>query len=106
MIKCHKSLVDGYRAGKHLAEATRLFKGEDTSASALWCNSLGTALYQGHADRIAGELEQATPAKSEWGDDFRREADYFRQQGTRMNYLEMSVEHLRPHTVCHPQWTL
>ena len=84
-----RQLVDWYHAKQHLAEAARLFKGDGTPAYRLWFNSRETALYQGHAERIAGELEQATPAKPEWTDDLRREAGYFRQHQWRMNYLEM-----------------
>jgi hypothetical protein len=58
-----RQLVDWYHAKQHLAAAARLFKGEGTPAYTLWFNSRETALYQGHAERIAGELAQATPAK-------------------------------------------
>ena len=60
-----RQLVDWYHAKQHLAEAAGLLKGEGTPAYTLWLNSRETALYQGHAERIAGELEQATLAKSE-----------------------------------------
>jgi hypothetical protein len=84
-----RQLVDWYHAKQHLAEAARLYKGDGTLAYTRWLNSRETALYQGHAERIARELEQATPAKPEWTDDLRREAGYFRQHQWRMNYLEM-----------------
>ena len=87
-----RQLVDWYHAKQHLAEAARLLKGEGTLAATRWLNSRETALYQGHAERIAGELDQASPAKPEWGDDLRREAGYFRQHQWRMNYLEMREE--------------
>jgi hypothetical protein len=87
-----RQLVDWYHAKQHLAEAARLFKGDGTPAYTLWFNSRETALYQGHAERIAAELEQATPAKPESTDDLRREAGYFRQHQWRMNYLEMREE--------------
>ncbi len=87
-----RQLVDWYHAKQHLAEAARLFKGEGTLAYTLWFNSRETALYQGHAERIACELEQATPAKPEWAEDLKREAGYFRQHQQRMNYLEMREE--------------
>jgi hypothetical protein len=87
-----RQLVDWYHAKQHLAEAARLLKGEGTLAYTRWLNSRETALYQGHAERIAGELEQAIPAKPEGGDDLRREAGYFRQHQWRMNYLEMREE--------------
>jgi len=87
-----RQLVDWYHAKQHLAAAARLFKGEGTPAYTLWFNSRETALYQGHAERIACELEQATPAKPEWAEDMKREAGYFRQHQQRMNYLELREE--------------
>jgi hypothetical protein len=87
-----RQLVDWYHAKQHLAEAARLCKGEGTPAYTLWFNSRETALYQGHAERIACQLEQATPAKPEWAEDLKREAGYFRQHQQRMNYLEMREE--------------
>lgn len=87
-----RQLVDWYHAKQHLAEAARLLKGEDTPAYRLWFNRRETALYQGHAERIACELEQATPAKPEAAEALQREAGYFRQHQRRMNYLEMREE--------------
>jgi hypothetical protein len=87
-----RQLVDWYHAKQHLAEAARLYKGEGTPAYTLWFNSRETALYQGHAERIACELEQATPAKPESAEGLKREAGYFRQHQRRMNYLEMREE--------------
>jgi hypothetical protein len=87
-----RQLVDWYHAKQHLAEAARLFKGEGTPAYTLWFDSRETALYQGHAERIAGELEQASPAKPESAEALQREAGYFRQHQQRMNYLEMREE--------------
>lgn len=87
-----RQLVDWYHAKQHLAEAARLCKGEGTLAYTLWFNSRETALYQGHAERIAWELEQATPAKPESAEGLKREAGYFRQHQRRMNYLEMREE--------------
>ena len=49
-------------------------------------------LYQGHAARIADELEQAATDQPEHAEDLRREAGYFRENQHRMNYLEMREE--------------
>jgi hypothetical protein len=87
-----RQLVDWYHAKQHLAEAARLFKGEGTPAYTLWFNSRETALYQGHAERIARDLEHAAPAKPESAEDLQREAGYFREHQQRMNYLEMCEE--------------
>ncbi len=111
-------LVDWYHARQHLAEAARLLKAEGTSSHRRWLNSRTTLLYQGHAARIAAELDKAqaarqppaktdksgqttkaapaattpksaSPAKQEA---LAREATYFRTNQLRMNYLEMREE--------------
>jgi hypothetical protein len=87
-----RQLVDWYHAKQHLAEAARLHKGEGTAAYTLWLNSRTTALYQGQAERIACELEQAAQGQPPAADELRREAGYFRQNASRMNYLEMREE--------------
>jgi hypothetical protein len=88
-----RQLVDWYHAKQHLAQAARLYKGEGTAAYTLWFNRHETALYQGHATRIAAALEQAALAKPEWAEDLKREAGYFRQHQQRMNYLELREDH-------------
>jgi len=85
-------LVDWYHADEHLADAAKLLKGEGTPAFQLWFNRRETALYQGHAERIADELEQAANDLPKVADDLRREAGYFREHQHRMNYLEMREE--------------
>jgi hypothetical protein len=87
-----RQLVDWYHADQHLAAAAKLFKGEGTPAFQLWFNSRETALYQGHAERIACELEQAANDLPKVADGLRREAAYFREHQHRMNYLEMREE--------------
>jgi hypothetical protein len=87
-----RQLVDWYHAAQHLANAARVFKGEGTPAFQRWFNSRETALYQGHAARIAGELQQAADALPTAADDLRREAGYFREHQQRMNYQEMREE--------------
>jgi hypothetical protein len=87
-----RQLVDWYHAAQHLADAAKLFKGEGTPGFSLWFNSRETALYQGHAQRIACELEQAANELPHAANDLRREAAYFREHQHRMNYLEMREE--------------
>ena len=82
-------LVDWYHAKQHLTEAARLCKGEGTSSCRRWLNQRETLLYQGHAARIATELEQAAQTQSSHADALAREATYFRHNQLRMNYLEM-----------------
>jgi len=85
-------LVDWYHAKQHLANAAKLFKGDGTPAYTLWFNNRETALYQGHAERIANELEEAANELPKVAEDLNREAGYFREHQHRMNYLEMREE--------------
>jgi hypothetical protein len=86
-----RQLVDWYHAKQHLVEAARALKGEGTPAFTRWLNSRTTQLYQGHAARIADELEQATSGAPN-AESLAREAAYFRHNHLRMNYLEMREE--------------
>jgi hypothetical protein len=85
-------VVDWYHGKQHLAVAAHALKDEGTPAYQRWFNSHETALYQGHAARIADELEQAAVQQPERGEELRREAGYFRDNQHRMNYLEMREE--------------
>ena len=87
-----RQLVDWYHAKLHLVAVAHLLKGENALAYQRWLNSRQTLLYQGQAEALACELEQASPAKAEWAEDLRREAGYFRDNAKRMNYLEMREE--------------
>ena len=86
-------LVDWYHAKQHLTEAAKLLKGDGTPAMQRWLNSRETLLYQGHADRISCELEQAAAERAgDIAEALKREAGYFWQNQHRMNYLEMREE--------------
>jgi hypothetical protein len=87
-----RQLVDWYHADQHLAAAAKLLKGEGTPACQLWFKRRETALYQGHAERIACELEQAANDLPHVADGLRRAAGYFHEHQHRMNYLEMREE--------------
>jgi len=86
-----RQLVDWYHAKQHLIEAARALKPEGTPAFVRWLNRRTTQLYQGHAARIAAELEKAAPT-SPHAETLLREAAYFRHNHLRMNYLEMREE--------------
>jgi hypothetical protein len=77
--KSHQ-VVDWYHARQHLIDAARLLKQEGTAAFTRWLNHRTTLLYQGHAEHIADELDQAA---------YGTEAAYFRHNHRRMQYLEM-----------------
>jgi hypothetical protein len=81
-------VVDWYHAKQHLIAAARLLKKEGSSAFVRWLNSRTTLLYQGHAQRIADELDKAASSSEELA----AEATFFRHHHLRMNYLEMREE--------------
>lgn len=87
-----QQLVDWYHAKQHLLEAGRCLYQEGTAAFTRWLNSQETALYQGHAARIANELDAAAGTHTAHAATLTREATYFRNNQLRMNYLEMREE--------------
>lgn len=82
-------VIDWYHGTEHLAAAARLLKGEGTLAYTRWFNDRRTALFEGHAARIAQELITATPDQPTVAEDLHREAKYFLNNQRRMNYQEM-----------------
>lgn len=80
-------VVDWYHAKQHLMTAARLLKTEGSVAFARWLNSRTTLLYQGHAQRIADELDHAALAQP--ASSLSTEAAFFRHHHLRMNYLEL-----------------
>lgn len=84
-----RQLVDWYHAKQHLTTAAHLLKDDATAATQRWLHSRETLLYQGHADQIANELTAAATQQPALAENLRKEANYFRQNQHRMNYLEM-----------------
>lgn len=82
-------VLDWYHAKAHLVAAARLLKPEGTPAFTRWLNHRETLLYQGHAAKIAQELEQAAPKDVTNADKLITAAGYFRHHHQRMNYIEM-----------------
>jgi hypothetical protein len=87
-----RQIVDWYHAMEHLAEAARLLKGEEGTAKTLWYNARETTLFEGHAARVAQELEVASRGQPSVAEELRKEAGYFRKNQRRMNYQEMREE--------------
>lgn len=83
-------VLDWYHAKQHLIAAARLLKSEGSPAFSRWLNCRTTLLFQGHAQRIAAELDKA--AASHPGGALTAEATFFRHHHLRMNYLEMREE--------------
>ena len=83
-----RQAVDWYHATAHLSNAAHLLHGEGTAEAARWLPDHETLLFQGHAVRIADELQVAAAAQA-GADDLRREAGYFRDNQRRMQYMEL-----------------
>lgn len=87
-----RQVVDWFHAQQHLVDAARLIKQEGTAAFKRWLNSRQTLLYQGHAEKIATELEKAAAKAPAQSDDLLKAANYFHTNKLRMNYIEMREE--------------
>lgn len=85
-------VVDWYHATQHLGKAAQILKGEGTPAASRWFKMQETALYQGHAARIAEELMRAAEEQPEIAEGLKAEAGYFANNQRRMNYLELREE--------------
>ena len=84
-----RQVVDWYHATEHLAAAANLLKGEGTPAAHQWLKAHETPLFEGHADRLAENLLQAAQQHVHLAEDLRREARYFRNNHSRMQYQEL-----------------
>jgi hypothetical protein len=87
-----RQLVDWFHAKQHLTEAARLLKPEGSPAFTPWLRDRTTLLFQGHADRIANELDKAARKNPAHADALAVQIAYFRNNHRRMNYLEMREE--------------
>jgi len=88
-----KQVVDWYHAMEHLAGIAALLHGEGTPATKRWYKSAETALYQGHAERLAREVEaMARTYPEEVAAELQKEAGYLDKHKRRMQYLEMREE--------------
>lgn len=83
-------VIDWYHAKQHLTAAARLLKKDGSAAFTRWLNSRSTLLYQGHAQRIATELDKAARSQASAG--LAEEASFFAKHHLRMNYLELREE--------------
>jgi hypothetical protein len=86
-------IVDWYHALEHLSDVAELLYGEETPAAQRWYRSAETALYQGHAERIALEVERAADGHPDTtAEALRREAGYLARDQRRMQYMERREE--------------
>ena len=88
-----RKVVDWYHACEHLAGAARQIKGEGTSAARRWLKAHKSILFKGSADRVAQLLEaEAADQPAVTAQELCREAEYFRRNQRRMNYMELREE--------------
>lgn len=81
--------VDFFHAAEHLAAIARLLHGEGTAAASRWLNRQRKALYQGDVGRVTAAVQRAAKRKPSLAKELTREAGYFENNKSRMNYLEM-----------------
>lgn len=85
-----RQAIDWCHALEHLSDVATLLHGEGTSAAKRWYKSAEKALYQGHAERIAHEVNEAAVGYSEEiAKKLEREAAYLDSHKRRMQYLEL-----------------
>ena len=85
-----RQAVDWYHAKAHLHQAANLLHGEGSAAAQRWLPPHETLLFQGHAARLADELQTAAADSATAGaDELRREAGYFQDNQRRMQYMEL-----------------
>jgi hypothetical protein len=84
-----RRIVDWYHATEHLAAAARLIKGEGSPAAKRWFNAQATRLFQGDVIWVVQALDAEAHHQPAIAEELRKEAQYFRNNKRRMNYLEM-----------------
>jgi hypothetical protein len=84
-----RQAVDWYHATQHLASAAHALHGDGTAVAQQWFKQQQTTLFQGHADRLAVQLQAAAAANPTAAEVLRREAGYFADNQRRMQYLEL-----------------
>jgi len=88
-----REVVDWYHGMEHLSAVAALLHGEGTAMAKRWYRSAQKALYQGHAGRLAQELNQAAEGyPQEVAEELRRAAGYLDKHKRRMQYLELREE--------------
>jgi hypothetical protein len=87
-----EQVVDWYHATEHLSDSATLLKGEGTVAAMRWYNAQETALFEGHAARIAETLQAEAARRPTIAQTLNREANYLLKNQRRMNYQEMREE--------------
>ena len=83
-----RQVVDWYHAKEHLYQAGNLLYGEGSAEAQRWVKGMETPLYQGHAERMAEQLQALAKQHRRVAKGLRQAAGYFRTNQRRMQYLE------------------
>ena len=84
-------VVDWFHAKEHLAAAAQGILGEGSSAAKRWLSEQETALFQGHAEKIAQIICEAAEGRAQ-SETLLQHAGYFERNKRRMNYLDLRAE--------------
>lgn len=84
-----RQAVDWYHAKSHLSNVANLLHGEGSAEAKRWLQPHETLLFQGHAERIADELQHSAARAPAGAEELRREAGYFCDNQRRMQYMEL-----------------
>jgi hypothetical protein len=84
-----RQAVDWYHAKEHLYHVAHLAFGEGTAAANRWAKGMETPLYQGQIHTVVAAIKQLAKQHRKTAQELRTEAEYFRRNQRRMQYLEL-----------------
>jgi hypothetical protein len=84
-----RQAVDWYHAKEHLYNVAHLAFGEGTAAANRWAKGMETPLYQGQIHTVVAAIKQLAQQHRKTAQELRTEAEYFRRNQRRMQYLEL-----------------
>jgi len=83
-------VVDWFHAKEHLAKAANILYGDGTPTAQRWLHEMENSLFQGHAEKIALEINQVAQNRpTATKESALTEAGYFENNKRRMNYLDL-----------------
>lgn len=80
--------VDWYHASQHLHQAAHIAYPQDDKARQRWLKKSETLLFQGHAQKLAQDLQKKATDDPQKASALQTEAGYFDNNKRRMQYLE------------------
>jgi hypothetical protein len=84
-----RQAVDWYHAKEHLYHVAHLAFGEGTAEANRWAKGMETPLYQGQIHTVVAATKQLAKQHRKMAQELRTEAEYFRRNQRRMQYLEL-----------------